>query len=123
MAFVLPTFNLECQIYTFPYEVGEQPRLTVKCQLRAPNSGSPIYTSGLFAVTHGMMLLLPPGTDIRDGYSTPGNSSDYVRVPLGNSGLYSVLFVNDIGKGFPNEHRYAIISKVITPNYWPVPQP
>ena len=123
MAFVLPTFNMTCDIYTFPYNFAAAPRIAAQiCQLRAPNATSPQMASGLLAFTNAMMLLLPPATDIRDIYCAPINSADAVVIPTGTTCRYQVMWVNDIGKGFPNEHRFAIIAKINT-GPWPVPIP
>lgn len=55
-----------------------------------------------------MTLLLPALTDIRSpvilGYP------DLVEVPAGSGRLYLCIDVDDIGKGFPNEHRAAVLS-------------
>lgn len=123
MAFVLPTFPSVCDIYTWPYNYAAPPRLAnVPCQLRAPNAALPQYTNGLFAVTNAIMLLLPPKTDIRDTYATPINAADSVVLPVGTTCRYLVLYVNDIARDFPNEHRYAIITKTSS-GPWPVPMP
>jgi len=121
MAFVLPTFNLNVSIYrngTDP--VIGVPDVSTVGQLRPPNSGAAWY-SPVLSGTSTMVLLLPPGTDIRDNYNA-GSVSDYVQVPAASGRVYKVVIVDDIGKGFPNEHRFAIIFKV--PAYpWPVPSP
>jgi len=123
MAFVLPTFNMVCDIYTLPYNFSGPPRIANQpCQLRAPYAGAPQFASGLLGWTNAMMLLLPPGTDIRDLYCTPINSMDCVVLPVGTTCRYQVAWVNDIGKGFPNEHRFAILTKIGS-GPWPVPIP
>lgn len=121
MAFVLPSFNLDIAIYgggTDP--VNGVPRVLCKGQLRAPNSGTAWYSPVLAGIST-MVLLLPKGTDIRDGFEA-GNSSDWVQVPAGSGRIYRVTIADDIAKGFSNEHRFAIIYK--TSGYaWPVPMP
>lgn len=121
MAFVLPTFNLTIGIWRGSVTPGVgTPAVTVDAQLRAPNSGSTFYAPVLGGIST-MVLLTPPGTDIRDAF-TSGSSSDWVEVPLGSGRIYRVVIVDDIGKGFPNEHRYSVIYK--TSGYpWPVPIP
>lgn len=122
MAFVLPTFNLDCDVYTFGTLIPGTPRLTTPAQLRAPSmqfaGAIPVGSLGFPAVC----ALFPPGTDIRDGVATPGNSSDFIDLPAGSGCWYFVIRVFDIAKGFPNEHRYAVISKATT-MLWPVPMP
>jgi len=123
VAFVLPTFNMTCDIYTFPYNFAGAPRIANQpCQLRAPAAQAAQFGSGLLAWVNCMMLLLPPATDIRDSYCTPINSSDAVVIPIGTNCRYLVMWVNDIGKGFPNEHRFAMIAKTNS-GPWPVPIP
>jgi len=123
MAFVLPTFNIVVNIYSagFP-PPGGPPRLTnIAAQLRAPSANNVMYLSTV-AANSAQCLLLPPGTDIRDRFCTPINSMDYVEAPAGTGRFYIVVIVDDIGRGFPNEHRYVILQKVIGVP-WPVPIP
>jgi hypothetical protein len=69
-----------------------------------------------------MQLLLPPLTDIRDNLCLTG--SDAVEVPLGSGRWYLVVFVDDFGKGFANEHRGAMIVKPPSgAPLWPSPIP
>lgn len=112
MAFVLPTFNLTCNIFTWPYNPSIPPRIAdQECQLRAPNTSNFTTFTGLTAGGCGITLLLPPLVDIRDGEVAPINSRDIVECPAGSGRLYLVFYVDDIGKGFPNEHRYAMLAK------------
>lgn len=118
MAFVLPTFNLNVNVWrhvSLPH--SDPPAVTCMGQLRGPSQTSATVnpTDGLAA---GNYLLVPKLTDIRDA-STPSNS-DYVEVPAGSGRFYQVLNVDDIAKGFTNEHRYVIITKLLP---WPQPIP
>lgn len=63
-------------------------------------------------------LLIPALTDIRDAYCSTG--ADTVEVPAGSGRLYTVKQVDDVGKGYVNEYRFAIISKI---SPWPTPIP
>ena len=63
-------------------------------------------------------LLLPALTDVRDGYSAGG--ADIVEVPAGSKRWYLVKQVDDVGKGFANEFRVAVIAKQAP---WPAPIP
>lgn len=65
-----------------------------------------------------MYLRLPARTDIRDAKSPFGG--DWCECPSGSSRVYRVVFVDDIGGGFANEHRLAILE---TSTFWPVPFP
>lgn len=123
MAFVLPTFNITVDIYSagLPPPAGP-PRVTaIAAQLRAPAANNIVIVS-VASANSAMVLLLAPGTDIRDGFNTPINSSDWVEAPAGTGRFYRVVFVDDIGRGFPNEHRFAVLQKVLGVP-WPTPIP
>jgi len=122
MAFVLPTFNLTVDIFNAaaPPPIG-LPRLTVQAQLRAPQANGTGVVFSVGAVSSST-LLLPPGTDIRDAYCVPINSADWVEAPQGSGRLYRVIWVDDIARGFANEHRFAILFKT-QGQPWPTPIP
>ena len=63
-------------------------------------------------------LLVTALTDIRDNISPGG--PDVVELPAGTLRYYYVKQVDDVGKGFANEFRVAVIAK-LTP--WPAPIP
>lgn len=115
MAFRLPTFNITCNIYTNegtnppvappvnPPRIAAQQcglaygeRVNVASTGGTANQGIPLQT---------MNLLLPPLVDIR-GPQDPGGL-DMVECPAGSGRWYAVYFVDDIGKGYANEHRSA----------------
>lgn len=123
MAFVLPTFPITCEIFDSglpppagPARISGQP-----CQLRAPQANMTIIIPAAGA-TSSVVLLLPPGTDIRDPWNAPINSNDYVEAPSGSGRFYRVMFMDDIAKGFSNEHRFAVLIKV-SGLPWPTPSP
>lgn len=121
MAYTLPTFNLTCNIYTTTGTWPATPRLSSLCNLAL---GRRVESHGFVSGSLNMALLLPAGTDIRAGPvpNPPGN--DTVEVPAGSGRTYAVLAVDDIGKGFPNEHRVAILTAVsIATHFWPTPIP
>src|SRR6187402_1951770 len=99
MAFVLPTFNLTCEVYTWSNpQQYVTPRLVVECQLRAPsmqNASTGVNPGG---VGCGMVLLVPPLTDLRDHFSQPGTHGDSVQVPAGSGRMYYVMMCDDVGK-------------------------
>lgn len=120
MAFVLPTFNLQCNIYTGA-QFADAPRLTVACNLawgKRVNGALAQEFSGHPSSFAVMTLLLPSLTDIRDTFNSSG--SDGVECPAGSGRWYFVDQVDDLGKGFPNEHRGAILEKA---GSWPTPVP
>lgn len=148
MGYRLPTFNLAVGAWRFGNDV----------QLNPPD----VVTAGnLVGGHHGLVppvivalntvanmkieakatiyfstLLLPKGADVRPYMNGPAaNWGDCVEVPAGSGRFYAVMHVDDIGRGFPNEHRFALV----TPLYgyltaaavlsgwnapaWPVPIP
>jgi hypothetical protein len=68
-----------------------------------------------------MWLLLPALTDIRATYTN--GSFDVVDCPAGSGRIYAVVFVDDSGKGFANEHRVACLSQYNAAGLWPTPIP
>lgn len=127
--FVIPSFPLTCTIYTFDPAGGGSiaERLTSGCNLAWGHRVQVASTGGTVSpgiLTACMTLLLPTLTDIR-GPAVYGavDQGDYVEVPSGSGRLYLVNFVDDIGKGFTNEHRAALISQSFTFGNWPSPIP
>ena len=115
MSFTLPTFNLTCNIFTTTLGSPGSNTLRIQsaCNLAVGKRVRIDHDQG--AVTGGVLspsalLLLPALTDIRDG--SCGSNSDLVEVPDGSGRFYVVLAVDDIGKGFANEHRFAALTKL-----------
>jgi hypothetical protein len=106
MAFQPPTFNLSVNIWRNGNPNYASPDVTVGANLAY---GRRIAPPG--SVNEGVMILLLPAlTDIR-GY-WDGVDSDYVEAPAGSHRFYLVSNVDDAGKGFPNEHRCAVITQI-----------
>lgn len=116
MAYVLPTFNLNVNVWRGPQTLppGGAPDLTPIGNLAA---GRRLPFDNTSAVLD-MYLLLPAGTDIRS--SINATDPDVVEVPAGSGRFYLVAFVDDLGKGFANEHRFAVLLQTGT---WPAPIP
>lgn len=112
MAFTLPTFNLVCGIYSGPFH-SRIVRLPVQvCNLafgRRVQQSSNIDPFQLLAYVQPT-LLLPPLTDVRDNSGT--FRADVIECPSGTGRWYQVIGVDDIGKGFANEHRAAVLQKI-----------
>lgn len=116
MAFRLPSFNIVCNI-TPPDVPGVPgvptgaPRVPLQmCQLcygRRVNVSSTGGTGSPGVLTIAMSLLLPALTDLRGPQDSV--SFDMVEVPAGSGRWYQVIGVDDIGKGFSNEHRTGAI--------------
>lgn len=119
MAYTIPEMPLTCGIYTYgPDPFAVPPRLTSDCNLawgRRVTSGT---TSEPFASSSAICayLLMPALTDVR-GAVQSGGAGDFLEVPAGSGRYYFSLQVDDLGKGFANEHRFALIS----PLYWTPP--
>jgi len=114
MAYKLPVFNLVCNIKRPPFAntpaIPSPPyRLSsVSCQLaygERMNASSTGGTGFAGIPLQTMNLQLPKLTDIRGPQDSV--SFDMVEVPAGSGRWYWVTFVDDIGKGFTNEHRTA----------------
>lgn len=131
MAFTLPDFNLSCDVYTGPW-LTKVFRFSVSCNL-AIGKRSAFFSTDWGAGAPGVhplpTLLFPAGTDVRDASCT--GTQDIVEVPAGSGRWYQVLGVDDSGKGFANEHRFAHVSKIyeqmnniVFPGLqWPTPIP
>jgi hypothetical protein len=107
MSYVIPNFNLNVNIWTGPpiFPPVGAPRVATTCNL-TPGRRVMQDSTGFNAL---MEILLPALTDIRGGNSATG--SDVVEVPAASGRYYKVLSVDDIGKGFGNEHRIAWIAQ------------
>jgi hypothetical protein len=113
MAFVLPTFNLQANVFTWSNPPDyTNPRLTTDCQLRAPSMTVASSSLAPPGNSPGMILLVPALTDIRDHFSTPGTHGDFIEVPAGSGRMYHAAVMDDVGKGFPNEHRFVVLWKI-----------
>jgi len=128
--FTLPNFNLLCNIWHGTVVMGDLPAtplvtapdISLKpCQLYAASwqgtSTTPLSTSRL-DLGFTMMLRVPAGTDLRD--QSNASENDVVEVPAGSGRWYYVMQADDLHKGFPNEYRFGILSKLGT---WPTPIP
>lgn len=114
----LPDFNLLCNVYsgfmtgiqyTVPFTLPRTANLL--CALvfgQRVNVASTGGTSQLGVPVVCMSLLVPAFTDIR-GLESQLLKCDAVEVPSGSARWYSVVWVDDIGKGWPNEHRTALL--------------
>jgi hypothetical protein len=136
MAFRLPTFNLGVNIWHFGNVVANAPDVVTVGNLtygKRAQAGVASLTAGTTtrplpsSFVQPMTLLLPPLTDIIMRDAVGGGVGDCVEVPAGSGRFYAVLDVDDIGKGFVNEHRAAVIVMLTsawqteTANPWAAP--
>jgi hypothetical protein len=133
MAFRVPSFNLVCDIGLstaagYPgSKTGFIPRIVAQpCALvygKRVNFAASHGPSAGNSQAFGMSLLLPALTDVRglQSYTGNGNRVDLVECPSGSGRWYCVAWVEDIGKGWPNEHRVALIQ--VIGSFWTAPYP
>jgi hypothetical protein len=93
----------------------------IPCQLYVPRSSPPAPT---LPNTSGVaFLLVPKGTDIR-GSAAGGQLPDLLEVPAGSGRFYTVRWVDDRSKGFPNEYRMVcMLQQVQIAGGWRFPTP
>lgn len=124
MAFRLPVFNLTVYIWRGnlnptldPPSVVSEGNLAWGRRTAAPASGG---TDSLGVVFTAPLILLPARTDVRSAEKGEPVGDDYVEAPAGSGRLYYSVYVEDIGRGFDNEHRAAILTPAAA---WPQPIP
>ncbi len=125
MPYSLPTFNIPIKIWRWSHQPPAAPAVTTVGNL---SWGRRVNLSGLAGgevnVNRTITLLLPPLTDIRSYINVASGDGDLVEAPAATGRFYQVAFVDDIGKGFPNEHRAAILIQVEQGGSpWPAPMP
>jgi len=124
MAFTLPTFNLSVNIWRSSTYAGIIPPVAVPDVTSLGNLATGPRQIGNAGWTVST-LLLPALTDVRyseSGNNLPGNIIDFdlVECPAGSGRCYQVDWVEDLGKGFSNEHRLAALFQIPP---WPQPIP
>jgi len=132
-SFALPAFNLLANVWHDPGRVPNlypPPHLTVNCNL-ANGRVSHVLNSQERLINQNTLgasgsVLFPKDTDIRDAACF--RHPDAIEIPAGSGRFYWVAFCDDIAKGFPNEHRWAICPKLFTDGRfwdyrWPIPMP
>ena len=121
MSFATPTFNLDINICRAGLTPVSPPSLTVRGNL-ALGRRTASYQGVISSPNEPIMsLLLPPGTDIRGPMCA--NPDACVEAPAGTGRYYTVVGLDDSGKGFPNEHRVALLAWTDSFGAWPVPVP
>jgi len=109
----VPVFNITANVWNPPAAHPAAPSLVTPCQMRYPGRKPWALSQPLppeWAVPWS--VLFPKLTDIRDSNSLGGNST--VEVPAGSGRFYRVAQFDDVGKGFPNDHRLAYVVKLAT---------
>lgn len=131
MSFTVPEFPLVCNLFRGPWTaraLASSPDCNLAWGRRVGQIEIGLTPFG-DAGGNVMQLLLPKGTDVRTVLNAVTN--DVVEVPAGSGRWYGVAGVDDVGKGFANEYRLAIIVQIceaLDPAaypglFWPVPIP
>lgn len=131
MPYRVPTFNLTCNIGPSAAGAGVWPptvylasRLAdVPCALvfgRRTNAASTGGTGDQGFPVECMNLLVAKLTDVRS-IASADLIPDVVECPAGSGRYYGVCSVDDIGKGYANEHRTACLLAI--PGTWTPPYP
>lgn len=130
MAFTVPTFNLTVDVWNGPW-LTKSLRMSVQGNLtpgrRVQQFWLDFSIPELVLGALQMGLLLPAGTDLRTQYQ--GFPPDVLEVPAGSGRWYQLVDFDDVGKGFSNEYRFAVIQKIgnaldaaLYPGlFWPTP--
>jgi hypothetical protein len=124
-SFAIPAFNLDVAVWhhfgTDP-DHRPAPDFVVKGNLANGRVAHlPVWQPAPPAISEQRMsssLLIPKGTDIRDISCSGG--PDVVEVPEFSGRFYWVTYVDDIAKGFDNEHRWAVLQKIYTYGRWAI---
>jgi hypothetical protein len=120
MSFTLPTFNITVNIWRKGNPLTNPPDVVTPANLcRGERNSSPWGLGQTPTTDQGSMwLLCPKWTDIRDAKFLAG--VDTVEAPAGSGRIYTVVWVDDAGLGFSNEHRFA---EIVAKGPWGVPFP
>jgi hypothetical protein len=119
--FNVPNFNLNCNVWRNGNAPPAAPNATFTCNLALGRRVSSYQ--GVISTPNEpiMSLLLPVSTDVRGPQTAAPDTC--VEVPAGSGRFYTILGVDDSGKGFPNEHRVALIAWTSSFGAWPAPIP
>jgi len=121
VAFTVPTFNLVVNVWRQGNAPPAVPDAFFVCNLAwGRRVSSPQGLAGS-ANEPLLTLLLPAGSDIRGPQCVDPDTC--VEVPAGSGRIYAVVGLDDIGKGFANEHRAAVLQWTILFGFWPSPIP
>lgn len=119
MPYSLPTFNLTINLWHPPTFFPAAPAQVIMGNLAYSRR---VHSFGGNSIGE-MFLLVPALTDLRSPVNQAGVSFDEVEVPAGSGRFYVVYAVDDVGKGFSNEHRCAVLVQNTGRGLWPIPMP
>lgn len=145
MAYTIPSFPLAVRIWRSTSLVVNPPDVSAMGNLVSSRpDADPFPGIGIGTLAQRQVagaywgrfatILLPRLTDVQPPNST--TNGDVLECPAGTGRYYFVVWVDDTGKGFANEHRYAYVVALQTPamvglfgnpcgitTAWPVPFP
>ena len=146
MAFVIPTFNLTINIWNDGADVTVDPPDVVTVgnlvSSRPDADPLPVAPATTIALMKAQMqrmvrfrtILVPKLTDVRGTGASAGAYGSVIECPAASGRFYLTTDVDDSGKGFANEHRWAYVIPLVgvvrdsvdywanTPD-WPYPTP
>lgn len=126
VSYTLPVFNVSCNIKhnysgsTFPPPGPYDMHVACHCRGTPPPS---YVVNALWGGGNPLtVLMFPKLFDVR--MSGAGQDPDYIEFPADSGAWWQVISVFDIGKGFANEHRAAVLSGLTGVSggwTWPMP--
>lgn len=121
MSFSVPNFNIQCNVWRAGNGPPNPADEIFDCNLAFGRRVSSYQ--GVISVPNEpiMSLLLPVGTDLRGPQTAAPDAC--VEVPAGSGRYYTCIGVDDVGKGFTNEHRCGLLAWTNTFGAWPSPIP
>jgi len=121
VAYVIPEMPLEYNLWRSGNAPPAAPDVTRFCNLAMGRRVSSYQGVISFPTEPIMSLLVLAGEDIRGPQC--GAPDVVIEVPANTGRFYQILGVDDIGKGFLNEHRVALLSWTTAFGPWPSPIP
>jgi hypothetical protein len=123
MPYVIPVFNINVAFWRSGNAVTNPPDVITIGNLSPGRIVSGEKTEQASNVPVGglgqsMWLRLPKGTDVQDVKNNVG--ADICECPYTSGRFYYVAVVDDVGGGFANEHRFAVLVAFAP---WPTPFP
>jgi hypothetical protein len=127
----LPSSNTTCDVYRNGNAPPAAPDVAAVKGFLTADFGGP-HTAAMTTTTSVRwthVLLVPPGTDLRDGYG-PGSvigqetidttKNDWVYVPDKNGTKFAVIFVERLGRGTSQDCLRAYLQRQVPA--WPTSQ-
>jgi hypothetical protein len=113
MSFTVPSFNLSCDVYSGPwltkaFRFNVMGNLAFGRRVQQQFQDDDVPEPQVSSLQ--MTLLLPPLTDLHDKWM--GHENDVLEVPSGSGRWYGLECFDDVGKGFGNEYRIVILTKI-----------